>query len=165
MEIPPDATDMDEVTVPLYQAATQNGFAELWATIIAGPPSSRKYQSVPRAIGVVLTCRVTSALDRDEGQDRAGGGAQAAGEARIIPKLTLPEVIVPGETRNDLYLTLLAGSFGSDGKICEVVVTVVRNAGRSYSDTYNDLIYPPYARDPVEGLCFASCLLVLGWWL
>lgn len=46
-----------------------------------------------------------------------------------------PEVILPGDVRNDLYLTLLSGEFSkgakSTDKNVEVSVTVCDEAGRA----------------------------------
>lgn len=55
------------------------------------------------------------------------------GNIAIVRKMGFPEVILPGDVRNDLYLTLVNGEFSrgskSSDKNIEVVVTVCNEKG------------------------------------
>jgi dedicator of cytokinesis protein 1 len=55
------------------------------------------------------------------------------GNLSIARKMGFPEVILPGDVRNDLYLTLIKGEFSKGNKTCdknvEVVVRVCNEKG------------------------------------
>lgn len=55
------------------------------------------------------------------------------GNIAVVRKMGFPEVILPGDVRNDLYLTLVHGEFSkgtkSSDKNIEVVVTVCNEKG------------------------------------
>lgn len=79
------------------------------------------------------------------------------GNVAIARKMGFPEVILPGDVRNDLYLTLLSGEFPKGNKTSdknvEVTVTVCNEEGKSIPgvislgggseplDSYHSVIY------------------------
>lgn len=46
------------------------------------------------------------------------------GNVAIARKMGFPEVILPGDVRNDLYLTLISGEFAKGNKTCDKNVEV-----------------------------------------
>lgn len=75
------------------------------------------------------------------------------GNTAFARKMGFPEVILPGDARNDLYVTLCSGSFSKGGgktseRNIELVARVVDKNGRTV---------------PVRGLDYSGYSTILGY--
>ena len=89
------------------------------------------------------------------------------GNVTISRKMGFPEVILPGDVRNDLYLTVVSGEFSkgskSTDKNVEVTVRVCNEKGRSIPVSTHNLILGEFFNQIMMRVCNekgqGSCLI------
>jgi hypothetical protein len=105
----------------IQQPTTDQVFTSLHEHLIT--KSSGNYNPLPKAKGIALGFRLFSGdlADVIAAQEPLLKGL------KVTNKLGFPEVVLPGEDRNDLYITLEAGEFLQDRKSSEKNVEVSLN--------------------------------------
>ncbi|KNC55049.1 uncharacterized protein AMSG_10645 [Thecamonas trahens ATCC 50062] len=83
-------------------------------------------QVVPQSVGVAVELQILNGAYTPESY-----AAKGYANVSLISKLSFPDVILPGESRNDLYVTLHGAELSKDLRNCMVVVNVVNPDGRN----------------------------------
>eukprot|EP01113_Clastostelium_recurvatum_P048136 TRINITY_DN869_c0_g1_i1.p1 TRINITY_DN869_c0_g1~~TRINITY_DN869_c0_g1_i1.p1 ORF type:complete len:2087 (-),score=649.48 TRINITY_DN869_c0_g1_i1:81-5777(-) len=96
-----------EYTIPIYASSQESNFSSLHEIILKGG----SVQEVPRAKGV---CVGVTYLPGDVAYVMSA--APDLKQYPITNRMSFPEVMVPGISRNDLYVTLESGDFLQDRK-------------------------------------------------
>lgn len=140
-----------EHIIPVYQCQ-EALFPQLPENILGKKPNT--YEPVPKAKGVCVGVRL---LHGEIGQLKQE--LSILSDVTCVQKLGFPEVILPGEVRNDMYLTLVTGDFSMDRKTknVQLTVSVIDKKGATlkdvilvghggpkdivYCDTYESTIY------------------------
>lgn len=97
-----------EHVMPLYQCQ-EASFPQLPENVLNKKPNT--YDRIEKAKGVCLSLRLL--------HGEITSLSQELGFLLDVPrvqKLGFPDIILPGETRNDLYMTLITGDFSQDRK-------------------------------------------------
>ncbi|KJE88818.1 hypothetical protein CAOG_00399 [Capsaspora owczarzaki ATCC 30864] len=121
------ADDEDkEHTLMVYQCA-DNDFSNLHDMLIR---RSGKFELIPRAKGIYVTMKLLSGEIEQVKKDQAIASRDSS---QFTKKLGFPDVIYPGDLRNDLYVTLVHGDFQqgrkSAPKNVEVAISVHLDGG------------------------------------
>ena len=89
------------------------------------------------------------------------------GNIAVVRKMGFPEVILPGDVRNDLYLTLVNGEFSkgtkSSDKNIEVVVTVCNEKGVPLQ-VFFVIVFIFYLNKRKTDISTHRCFFLLGWY-
>ncbi|XP_037077735.1 dedicator of cytokinesis protein 3-like [Pollicipes pollicipes] len=129
----PAAADAERELSLRLQQTEERDFSQLHEMIIR-QASRCSPLSASANYGVLLSLRLLNGSQAQVMRDHP----LLLKHAAIARKLGFPDIIMPGDIRNDLYLTLDRGEFErggkSTGKNIEVCVSVVRSDGRVLED-------------------------------
>eukprot|EP01133_Synstelium_polycarpum_P010994 gene10994-12806_t len=122
-----------EHTIPIYTSTTEATFPILHEMIIKNPAN---LQQVPKAKGVcigltLLPGELKRLMDENPVLD----------EVSLTNKLGFPEVIYPGDTRNDLFITLESGEYSQDRKTSAKNVEVIVQARLESGELVRDCLF------------------------
>ncbi|KYQ89326.1 SH3 domain-containing protein [Tieghemostelium lacteum] len=122
-----------EHTIPIYTSTGESTFPILHEMIIKNPSN---LQAVPKAKGI---CVGLTLLPGDLKQVIKENPVLE--EVSKTNKLGFPEVIFPGETRNDIFITLDSGEYSQDRKTSAKNVEVIIQARLEDGELVKDCLF------------------------
>ncbi|XP_052752869.1 dedicator of cytokinesis protein 1 [Galleria mellonella] len=138
-----------EIQLPFYACEKEN-----MDSLLRKVMTNRDLKDTKHSQGLWVMLQL---VEGDLKQIREENPHLVVGNTAIARKMGFPEVIMPGDARNDLYVTLVCGSFSkgskSSEKNIEVTVRVVDKDGKPFSgvisigegcprvDEYTSLVY------------------------
>ncbi|GAM25576.1 hypothetical protein SAMD00019534_087510 [Acytostelium subglobosum LB1] len=122
-----------EHTIPIYTTNQESNFSNIHEMIIKNPANMPQ---VPKAKGV---CVGLTLLPGELSQVIKENPVLE--EVALTNKLGFPEVIYPGDTRNDLYFTIESGEYSQDRKTSAKNVEIVVQARLENGDLVKDCMF------------------------
>eukprot|EP01132_Coremiostelium_polycephalum_P004848 gene4848-6043_t len=122
-----------EHTIPIYTSSQESQFPMLHEMIIKNPSN---LQAVPKAKGICIGLTLLP-----------GDLKQVTKENPILEEVTktnklgFPEVIFPGETRNDIFITLESGEYSQDRKTSAKNVEIIIQARLEDGELVKDCLF------------------------
>eukprot|EP00002_Diphylleia_rotans_P033952 TRINITY_DN726_c0_g1_i1.p1 TRINITY_DN726_c0_g1~~TRINITY_DN726_c0_g1_i1.p1 ORF type:complete len:1627 (-),score=400.74 TRINITY_DN726_c0_g1_i1:247-5127(-) len=123
----------NEHCIPIFQSPQETLFPSLQESIMS---EAGNYEPVPRSMGVVVLLQVAVGDFQETIMRR-----KDFNDLSLSNKLGFPEVIMPGDTRNDLYVTLDHGEFLQDRKKSAKNVEVTARVLNEHGQVVPDAIY------------------------
>ncbi|GAM22716.1 hypothetical protein SAMD00019534_058910 [Acytostelium subglobosum LB1] len=122
-----------EHTMPIYTASQESSFSTLHEHIIKGGSS---LSQVPKAKGICVGIALLPGRLKHVVRDNP-----VLKDVPKTNKLGFPEIVYPGDTRNDMYITLECGEYSQDRKTSAKNVEVVIQARLENGDLVKDCLY------------------------
>jgi len=136
-----------EHTMPIYTSTQEGQFPLLHEMIIKNPSN---LQHVPKAKGIVVGLTLLPGFLKNVIKDN-----NVLNDVPKTNKLGFPEVIFPGQVRNDIFITLESGEYSQDRKTSaknvEIVVQARNEAGELLT---NALFYGDRLKSEFRSIVF-----------
>eukprot|EP00063_Salmo_salar_P015563 XP_013990398.1 PREDICTED: dedicator of cytokinesis protein 3-like isoform X3 [Salmo salar] len=130
-----DLKEEKDFVLKVYTCNNENEWFQIHENIIR--KSSTKYSAPSTNYGLIISLQL---LRGELDQIRRENQAVFSRALAITRKLGFPDVIMPGDTRNDLYLTLERGDFERGGKSVQKNIEVTVYVLYADGDTLKDCI-------------------------
>uniref|UniRef100_A0A674AW66 Dedicator of cytokinesis 3 n=1 Tax=Salmo trutta TaxID=8032 RepID=A0A674AW66_SALTR len=130
-----DLKEEKDFVLKVYTCNNENEWFQIHENIIR--KSSTKYSAPSTNYGLIISLQL---LRGELDQIRRENQAVFSRSLAIMRKLGFSDVIVPGDTRNDLYLTLERGDFERGGKSVQKNIEVTIYVLYADGDTLKDCI-------------------------
>uniref|UniRef100_A0A7N6B6K4 Dedicator of cytokinesis 3 n=1 Tax=Anabas testudineus TaxID=64144 RepID=A0A7N6B6K4_ANATE len=130
-----DLKEEKDFVLKVYTCNNENEWCQIHENIIR--KSNTKYSAPSTNYGLIISLQL---LRGDLEQIRRENQAVFNRALALTRKLGFPDVILPGDTRNDLYLTLERGEFERGGKSVQKNIEVTLYVLYADGDTLKDCI-------------------------
>ncbi|EFA76538.1 SH3 domain-containing protein [Heterostelium album PN500] len=122
-----------EHTIPIYTSNQESTFALLHEMIIKNPGN---LQQVPKAKGICVGMTLLPGELKQVIKENP-----VLEEVSVTNKLGFPEVIYPGDQRNDLFFTIESGEYSQDRKTSAKNVEIIVQARLENGDLVKDCLF------------------------